>query len=318
LRAISPQISETLGVTLNLIIINRSGIWQSADFRGTDPKSGSIVDDYLPKHVALRCTDGSATLAYTGLAAALVQNERVRISDWIRQILRGESRTVDQSLIYLRERATADLGLICMKHGIAHVFTIGAFLGGHPWIAQIRNFRFAPGVLGPPVRDFITVAERIDDAGRSIALGTPDVVRPADLRTLDRVANIKPRQPKELRKLLAAINHRAAATRPYGHYVSPHCTTVYLPPAGEPFEHEIHAATGASKPIATPFLLFGIDMTDVQEFMLQRSKAAREGRSLPDVATLIHDRLARESVIPCNPFRPTLSITGKRTDKSGP
>jgi hypothetical protein len=278
LLAISPQISETVGVTLNLIIINRSGIWQSADFRGTDPKTGSIVDDYLPKHVALRCTDGSATLAYTGLAAALVQNERVRISDWIRQILRGESRTVDQSLIYLRERATADLGPICAKHRIAHVFTIGAFLGGHPWLAQIRNFGFPPAVFGPPVRDFITVAERIDDAGRFVALGTPNVVRPTDLRKLDRVANIKPRQPKELRKLLAAINRRAAATKPNGHYVSPHCTTVYLPPAGEPFEHEIHAATGGSKPIVTPLLVFGIDMTDVQELMLQRSRVAREGK----------------------------------------
>jgi NAD(P)-dependent dehydrogenase (short-subunit alcohol dehydrogenase family) len=30
----------------------------------------------------------------------------------------------------------------------------------------------------------------------------------------------------------------------------------------------------------------------------------------------VHERLARESVIPRNPLRPTLSVTGERTDKS--
>src|SRR3984893_2195614 len=201
------------------MIINRSGMWQSADFRGTDPGSGCVVDDYLPKQVSLCCTDGSASLAYPGLAAAAVANQRVRLSDWIRQVLRGESRTVVQSLIYLRERATADLGPVCVKRAIRHVFTIGAFLGVHPWVAQIRNFRFAPGVLEPPGRDFYTAAEQITDAGRFIALGTPNVVLPTDIRTLQQVANIQPRQPKEFRKLLAAVNRRAAATKPNGRYV---------------------------------------------------------------------------------------------------
>jgi hypothetical protein len=285
------------------MLINQCGCWQSADFRGTHPTSGCVVDDYLPKQIALRCTDGSALLAYTGVAAAKVANQTVRLSDWIRQILRGESRTVDQSLIYLRERATADLGPACAKHGMHHVFTVGAFLGGHPWIAQIRNFPFAPGVLGPPVRHFDTVAEQVADGGRFVALGTPDVVTPADLRTLHRVANIKPRQPKEFRNLLAAVNRRAAATTPNGRWVSPHCTTAYLPPAGEPFEREIHDAKGAPKPIIIPFLLFGIDGTDQQEFMIERMRAAREGTNIPDNATSIMEHFGRESVTPRNPLR---------------
>src|SRR5713101_1245663 len=98
----------------------------------------------------------------------------------------------------LRERATADLGPACVKDGgprprlregrrTRHVFTIGAFLRGHPWAVQIRNFRFSPGALGPPAQDFVTTGEQIAEGGRFFTLGTPDVVPPADLRTLHRV-----------------------------------------------------------------------------------------------------------------------------------
>ena len=95
-------------MTLNLILINQSGIWQSSDLRLIDPRTGYLMDDFSVKHVTLRCTDGTAVVAYTGVGSV----GGVHISDWVRQILRGESRTVDQSLIFLRERATEDLGPI--------------------------------------------------------------------------------------------------------------------------------------------------------------------------------------------------------------
>jgi len=266
---------------------------------------GSHCGRLFAEQVCLRCTDGAALLAYTGVGTLRVgkEPETVRVSDWIRQILRGESRTVDQSLIYLRERATADLGPACEKDGIRHVFTVGAFLQGRPWAVQIRNFRFSPGVLGPPARGFVTVAEQVADGGRFVALGTPDVVPPADLRTLHRLANIKPRQPKEFRKLLAAVNRRAAATKPDGGYVSPHCTTAYLPPTGEPFERELHDVQGAPSPVVIPFLLFGIDTTESHEVMARSARAARDGGSIPS-EELDYDRAGRESVTARNPLRP--------------
>ena len=114
--------------------------------RLTDPRTGRIVDDDVVKHVFLRCSDGAALLAYAGIGRL----SGVEISDWIRETLRGESRTLDQSLILLRENATRDLGPQ-LKGRMHHMFSIGAFLNGVPWFVQIRNFHALSELnAGPP------------------------------------------------------------------------------------------------------------------------------------------------------------------------
>jgi hypothetical protein len=49
-------------MTLNLMLINQSGVWQSSDFRLTDPRTSAVKDDFSVKHVAFRCRDGAALL----------------------------------------------------------------------------------------------------------------------------------------------------------------------------------------------------------------------------------------------------------------
>jgi hypothetical protein len=273
-------------MTLNLMVINRSGIWQSADMRLTNPQSGRREEDHSVKQVVLRCTDGTAVVAYTGVGSV----GRVQTSDWIRQVLRGESRTVDESLIFLREQATKDLGPI-VDGRYHHLFTIGAFLAGRPWAAQIRNFEISSGSVGPATRNFTTVAMPVGDAGAYFALWNPCVVK-SDLRTLNRVAGVTPRKPNQFSRLLAAINRRAAAASA-GYSVSPHCVTTYVPPEGESCEQEVHDVKGATTPVIIPFLLFGIDMTDAQRHIAQ----AMNSGVIPEM-----DQIWQESVIPRNPL----------------
>src|SRR5271154_4540188 len=93
-------------MTFTLTLINQHGVWQSSDLRLTDPRTGEVKDDYSTKHVGFRCTDGATLLTYAGVGSV----NGVHISDWIRQFTRGESLTVDQTLIQIRERATEYLG----------------------------------------------------------------------------------------------------------------------------------------------------------------------------------------------------------------
>jgi hypothetical protein len=124
----------------------------------------TVKDDFSIKHVAFRCPDGAALLTYAGAGRVTSAGVDVHVSDWIRQFIRGESYTVDQTLIQIREHATRDLGALLLRHGVKHMFSVGASLGGIPWVVQIRNFSLTrEHGEGPVERAFQTVAQRVPD-----------------------------------------------------------------------------------------------------------------------------------------------------------
>jgi hypothetical protein len=54
--------------------------------------------DYSIKHAIFRCPDGVALLAYAGQGRI----NSLDLSDWLRETLRGETRTLDQSVTDFR------------------------------------------------------------------------------------------------------------------------------------------------------------------------------------------------------------------------
>ena len=231
----------------------------------------------------------------------------VEISDWIRETLRGESRTLDQSFILIRENATRDLAPSLRAHGICHMFSIGAFLAGRPWAVQIRNFTARAGVLDlTPLDHFDTAAKEITGSGLGFLYGDPRAINRRDLDKLMALAARKPRRPKDFRNALASINRRIAATPSGRRTISSGCVTSFIPPKGEPFESEFHGKVAGPTPFAVPTLLFGIDLTDIQRTMMQQMR--QQGGTLsssPDTGlSLQHERVAKDSVVPRNRLRP--------------
>ena len=185
----------------------------------------------------------------------------IDIADWIRQIVRGESRRVDDALIFIRERATADLGRFLAHRRIPHCFTVAAFLQGKPWIVQIRNFSvIREKGFGPVVDHFETSARAIpEEAG--IAVPWPHCLVPRDLQLLMRVCSKKPRDPKHFMDLLAQVNARTAASARSRGTVSPQCTVHYMPPSGDGHSQVYNMPTGA--PLMVPsYIWYGIDTTE--------------------------------------------------------
>jgi len=255
-------------VTLNITAFSKWGIWQVTDHRLTDPNTRKMIDDNSIKHVGLRCRDGFAILAYAGVGKV----RDLEISDWIREILRGENRTLDGSLIYLREKSTEDLGPL-LEGNTRHMFSIGAILAGKSWIVQIRNFYCnRSGTFGPPKREFVTVAQPVEVLPQVFVFGAPTL----SIQEINRIKNAierKPDRPENISNLLAKINEMASKHPINGHLVSPSCLTTYMPPKGEPTSSKFHVREKRSKVVVVPHLLFGIDTTEMMRNLMNQKNS---------------------------------------------
>lgn len=273
-------------MTLTITMINRYGVWQSSDLRIRDLRMNTVRDDYSNKHVVFQCRDGTALLAYSG--AGRVQ--AVHISDWLRRFTRGANRTIDDTLFQIRHRATDDLGDTLLKLQVPHMFTIGAFIGGTPWLVQIRNFRRSANEIE---RQFETSAMRLGPGGKGAVVAPwPRIISTADEALLAKAVMRRPRNVEQYSDLLASINLRTARLASTQGTVSPHCVTSYLPPVGANVHTRMHNAPIDAPMVSSPLLLFGIDLTDMMR---------DTGREPPSPEE--YDRIGRNSVRPDNPLK---------------
>jgi hypothetical protein len=260
-------------MTLNITMVNQWGIWQCSELRLTEWPSGKVVDDYSIKHVSVRTTDGAALIPYTGLG-------KVRgryVSDWLRGIIRGESRTLMETLNLIRDRATAQLGPAAAQLGLHHHFSIGGFIEGQPWAFLITNMDPANPLGNPPLGTFTGTSRGIHKYGPQVMVtgGAKEALAQDDRALLKKIARRKPIRPVDYRRLMAEVNKRASEQRPLGNLISKACVTAYIPPAGEPFEHEKHwwgLAKSANEPVI-PMTLFGVDLTEVSQIMMDNLQA---------------------------------------------
>jgi hypothetical protein len=256
-------------MTLTVTLINQHGIWQSADCRLTHRGTGAVVDDFSVKQVGFKCPDGRATLAYAGSGSFYSAGGiEIHLSDWIRQFIRGETYTVEQTLLQIRKRATEDLGHGLLNASLQHMFIVGAHFGGKLWQIQIRNFSVTrEHGVGPLQREFV-VATQEARRDQYVVCPWPWILSRADFDLLMKVGGKRPRKPKEFSDLLAGINLRTANANRVK-YVSPQCITTYLPVTEtDGMQNQCHNFPPDAPSIVVPFLLFGIDGTETMRRLM--------------------------------------------------
>lgn len=249
------------------------GVWQSVDMRVTN---GRDVDDQAPKQVHVQCVDGTLLLAFTGLAEA----EGLRLTDWIRETLRGEHRTIEGHFAHLIERANRDIangplrgnGLII--HGVAMHGT-GLHPDpsnvppqpGTPYVFETSNLQRHPDGSQSVTDNFTYSAFCVEEpmflAGGS-GLGG---LQSEDHDLIQRAIRYRPKHIKDYNGLLATLNRRVASRVPS---VSPWCRTVYMPTTGVPLRGRLHldpSNAAPERPAMVPGLAFGIDFTDMMDLM---------------------------------------------------
>ena len=181
----------------------------------------------------MKCRNGFVVLAYTGLG--LDRAGRRDLSAWLRGILRGEVRTIEQTLGDIVEQASAEIGMYATTHGLQHVFLGGAFIDGQPWAIKIDNIAprsaLSPGGIQPLFRLTSLLVQTpvvlVEGSGRS-------VVSENDWKLLRNISSLRPRGPEGHMKLLGEVNWRVADRPETAGSVSRSCTVLFVPPTGEP------------------------------------------------------------------------------------
>jgi hypothetical protein len=214
-----------------------------------------------------------------------VPGTNTEVSRWIREYIRGETRGLDQTLILIRDGASKWLSTIPVKDRIHHFFVAGGYLGGNTWAVVISNAEPREDWLTlPPLDKFLTTGKRVEIEPIVLVTGIGKwALSPEDLALLNRCARRKPRKPEDYHSLLAAVNRRASRHPRYGQFISERSISAYMPPPGEPISSSVmlHGWQGDKTP-AIPFVLMGIDTTEIVQDSLSSLEALEEGAPPPE------------------------------------
>lgn len=259
-------------MTLALGLVTPHGIWMGSDNRLFNTQTKQPEPDPSTKQFGFKTEDGIATVAYSGIGRLASGNH---VSDFLVRLLRGESRSLDETLLAIRGFANEQIAPVAWDQGIPHTFVVGTFLGDTVWAAVITNLEVVR--LGYPAnetrlrRSFETAARHVPE-GIVLATGQLDYISDEDRAKLDRAIGHRPRRPDNYSDLLAKVIRRAAWRAP--HLISETCDVTQIVPPDRVFETK---AYGWGQPIdqdsAPRFLLFGIDTNE----MLRGLMSAAEG-----------------------------------------
>ena len=243
--------------------------------------------------MSLHCWDGTALLAYTGLAEVPPSGESM--FDWIRTTLRGETRSFEDSLRHLQFRLNRDIASARDRRfrRAPLIIVAAGVVGTRPdpnaplrdgkmgwWV--ITNQSWPGGPTGPPRIDsaFRLEGGLVDRVAVSV-LGSgraPVENSSVDRELLRRATTYRPSKAADYLGLLAAVNRRAAS-RSEG-TVSPWCSGIYMPEIGQDLQCKAYSEHGDPEPMTLPgmpSMLFGIDLTDMTRQMMNAMRNSSLG-----------------------------------------
>jgi hypothetical protein len=211
-------------MTLILGLAAPNGFWLSSDYRLTDPSTGKLVDDWSPKSITVRCSDGVAIMTYCGVGK--IGNEHA--TRWLIRQLEGQRRSLYEAVMRVRDGATVAFKRLGWARSpmCKHLFIVAAFQWGEPWLAEITNLPpegWRKDCL--PVDHFYADARRIEKPNIIMAGIREAVQLEEDKELLRRARDVRPRHPAEFLRLLATINRRATSPG-----ISKACETTWLSP----------------------------------------------------------------------------------------
>jgi hypothetical protein len=264
-------------MTLAMSLVTSYGTWASTDHRLTSHPDGRVITESSVKHVVITCSDGSALISFTGLGRV----GRIDVSAWARGILRGEGRTVDETLIDLREQASRSIGPRAHSLGVQHAFLAGAYLSGRPWALAIANIRhstpLAPVQLQPT---FETSGVEATEPVLLVGGYGQYAVSDADRALITRISRRRPARPRDYMQVLGDVTRRAAeSSHPAGRSISRSSTVVFMPPSGTNVLQEWYGPEDErhSAPPAFSHILFGIDLSEAMTPMIDMVNAHQTG-----------------------------------------
>jgi Tfp pilus assembly protein PilF len=233
-------------MTLTLTVTTRRCIYQSADYRLFDVRTGKVTDFETQKIVLINTFRWTATVCFAGVGRA----SNVDVGEWLAQRVAalGQNDPLER---LLEELATADAWLSAVPPPYnKHSFSVGAFVGSEPVFALISNFERPSGLVADSASVRLSVFQLRPTKPMTFISGQRWAVARSARRRLASLAARDP-DPQRMYAALAEENRRVAAQTVL---VSPACFTAHTRLTGEGggYAHDI-----GNRPFVPSFALPG-------------------------------------------------------------
>lgn len=212
-------------MTLNLTVATPRCIYQSADYRLKDCKTGEMSDFKTQKIVLVNASKWNATVCFAGVG----RTGNIDVGEWLAERVAAIQFTdpFDRLLAELL-KAKSWLSTVSPPDN-RHSFSVGAFVGSEPMFVLVSNFEQLAGPAAPTASADLCVYQRRPMKPTTFVSGQRRAVAPAQRRQLTQLAARNP-EPQRMYSALASVN-RAAAHRNNG--VSQGCFTTHVRLTGE-------------------------------------------------------------------------------------
>jgi tetratricopeptide (TPR) repeat protein len=212
-------------MTLTLTVTTPRCIYQSADYRLFDVRTGNVADFETQKIVLINTFRWTATVCFSGVG----RTYNLDVGEWLAERVVA-IRQDDPFERLLDELLTADVWLVGVPapHN-RHSFTVGAFVGSQPVFALVSNFEQPSGLVAETASTRLQVFQLRPAKPRTFVSGQRWAVTRSVRRRLAALA-VRDPDPQTMYAALAEENRRVAMQTPK---VSPACFTAHSRITGE-------------------------------------------------------------------------------------
>jgi hypothetical protein len=213
-------------MTLNITLVTNRCIYQSADYRLTDVRTGHTRDFETQKIVLTGRYDWTATVCFSGVG----HTGTIDVGKWLAERAPIIKDCPFDDLLEELLKASDWLSSVPPPDN-RHSFSVGAFVGSTPVFALVSNYEEPyqpPRAVASPQMSVFTLRPALPETFIS---GQTQALKLEERARLHAIAAQEPEPPPDSVCLaLAEANRRAAAA---SNGVSPACFTPYLRRTGE-------------------------------------------------------------------------------------
>lgn len=265
-------------MTLNITLLTPVAIYQSADFRLTDPSDASFVRDESAKTVILRYMSWSGFVTYTGIGSWNHVHLSEIVADWLTGI---HAPTMADVAAIIEREGTKLIRELERRNRVLyqHTFTLAGFEDNLARGFVISNFEDCYGRIRSTENFLTTAMVELDAQSNAIVIvtGRPEAIPNPDKRILRALAVRNPLDGGLIRRRMQELNTQASTSPESENSVSQDCAVIsfrfdgfgILQPSQSPDVGPKHIPIitngfNQHKMIADAMAKMGIDMSNAQ------------------------------------------------------
>jgi uncharacterized membrane protein len=214
-------------VTLNITLLTPVAIYQSADFRLTDPSDASFIRDESAKTVVLHYMTWAGFVTYTGIGSWNGENLSGIVADWLTDI--HTPSMADVAAIIERKGTRLIKELERRNHiRFQHTFTLAGFEDGLARALVISNFEDCLGRTRLTDNHLTTTVRELGAGSKAtvIVTGRPRAVPNTEKRILRKLAVQSPLDGGLIRTRMQELNAQASTSPESENSVSQDCAVI--------------------------------------------------------------------------------------------